>query len=339
MAPAWSWQLAAGALGLLVLARARGGRAAGGSLRTALPGELAAMLAAARLAGREIRASWLARLDAGRGPMDAAGGSSGDVAIKVGNSADLQTEVDRRCEDIVVAHLRRAFPQHAFVGEEATSSGSPGSVTRAATFVIDPIDGTTNFVHTCLGCSVLVAFMVDREVRAGVILDPIHGECFYAWRGGGAWLQRLDDALEDLPAPPLRLRTTGERALERAMVATDVGHHRSAGPVQRCLELQRELLVGGKVRGMRVIGGCGLGLAYVAAGRFDAYVELHSPWVWDFAAGSLIVNEAGGKACNPLTGGSIDWDKRDILAAASPALADILVKLVAGNTVLAKQVG
>lgn len=327
----------------------------------AFSAELAASVAAATLAGQRIRAVWeLTQMSIGSGVAAAAaeaesekasadeasatagsasGGQTGAVGAAGGtaaksNHADLQTATDRECEEVVVALLKKSFPDHCIIGEESTAASGAtvaAQLTDAPTFVIDPIDGTTNFVHTVLSCSVLVAFMVDKQVRSAVVLDPIAGEMFYAEKGHGAWMQKLD-ANNDLRAAadmaPVRLRTTAQADPKHCMVATDVGYKREPEDVDSFLRVQRALLVDLQVRGLRIIGGCGLGLAYVASGRLDVYVEHESPYIWDFAGASLLVTEAGGAVRSPDgSGGPLDFTKRSILGVASEALIQSFTNL------------
>jgi len=292
-----------------------------------MPAELGAMIEAGLAAGREIRASWLQRRAQDSCPASGAGADA-NAMVEKSNTADLQTETDRKCEELVRDKLQETFPGYLFIGEEEVAENDGKfELTDAKTFVIDPIDGTTNFVHTMYACACLIALMDQREVVQGVIVNPIEREIFFSWKNGGAWVQQLSEDLACV-GEPKRLSTSGTKEPSRSVVASDIGYRRDPEGVDAFQRLQRGLLIVNRIRGLRIGGCCGLGLANVASGRFDAYVELGSPYIWDYSAGSLMVNEAGGKACNPLDGGPIDWYRRDILCAATPELADEIVKTV-----------
>mmetsp|Transcript_7783 Transcript_7783/g.12580 ORF Transcript_7783/g.12580 Transcript_7783/m.12580 type:complete len:296 (+) Transcript_7783:315-1202(+) len=277
--------------------------------------ELITALEAAQSAGKEIRKVWYRKdssvvLDAPEG---------GATATK-SNHADLQTATDRKCETIIVHKLKERFPEYLIIGEEESSEGGKGfKITEQPTFIVDPIDGTTNFVHSLPSCSVLISLMKNKVIEMGVVLDPIRGEVFFAEKGKGAFHQNLNfDSL--LPVgQPERIRTSGQTDPAQSMVAGDCGYKRKPDEVAKCLKLQETLLVECRIRGWRILGGCGLALAYVACGRLDAYIEDESPYLWDFSAGSLLVTEAGGFVADP-KGSPLDFTKRNIFATSSPEL-------------------
>jgi myo-inositol-1(or 4)-monophosphatase len=199
-------------------------------------------------------------------------GRAGDVRHK--GDVDLVTAADREAEAVVIDHLRRANPTHRIVAEES------GEHAGDAEFVwyVDPLDGTTNFVHAFPHFAVSIALMARGELVVGVIHDPLRGETFRARRGAGAFL-------EDRP-----IRVSSTAALERALVATGFPYDREAF-------VRKDLPAFGRVlrsaQGVRRAGAASLDLAYVACGRLDAYWE-SSLKPWDTAAGSLLVSEAGG---------------------------------------------
>jgi len=228
-----------------------------------------------------------------------------------------------------VKHLHEKFPNHKFIGEEevATKGDEGFEVTDEPTFIIDPIDGTTNFFRSVLSCSTLIAFMVKKEIVAAVIVDAIQCEIFYAEKSKGSYVQGLSTEGLELVGEPRRMSTSGEKDSTLAIVATDIGYQREPKEVDQFLAMQRTFLVNGRVRGFRITGGCGLGLAYIADGRTDVYIELYSPYIWDFASGALLVTEAGGMVCDP-RGGPLNLSGRSIFAAASKELGDQIMGLV-----------
>lgn len=206
-------------------------------------------------------------------------GSGGTVELDVvakSTATDLVTGVDRASERWLVAQIAQDRPDDAVLGEEG--GGRPG--TSGVRWVIDPIDGTVNFVLGLPQYAVSVAAEVDGTVLAGAVCNPATGELFRAVRGAGAFLD----------SPTARTRLTGPRdvQLARAVVGTGFGYdaHRRA----RQVEVVARLLP--RIADIRRIGAASLDLCAVACGRLDAYFEAGlNPW--DFAAGALIASEAG----------------------------------------------
>jgi myo-inositol-1(or 4)-monophosphatase len=191
---------------------------------------------------------------------------------------DVVTEVDKAAERLVFERLMKARPGDGFVGEEGTGSGSTGSVGDVE-WIVDPIDGTVNFVYGIPVYAVSIAAAVGGETVAGVVLNVESGERFTARRGGGAYLDgtRLDVAREG-PVTPLSQR----------LVGTGFNYVRET----RVLQTVAVSAMLREVRDIRRIGSAALDLCSVAAGRYDAFVEegLHP---WDMAAGGLVATEAG----------------------------------------------
>jgi myo-inositol-1(or 4)-monophosphatase len=191
---------------------------------------------------------------------------------------DVVTAVDRASEELILSRLLAARPDDGVLGEEgADRAGSSG-----VRWVVDPIDGTVNFLYGLPAYAVSIAAEVDGEVRAGVVLNAATGELFTATVGGGAHLTP--------PAGPEPVRLTGSSpvSLEHALVATGFGYRVEQRRAQGAVVAQ--LLT--RVRDIRRYGSSALDLCSAAAGRIDAYYELDlNPW--DHAAGALIAAEAG----------------------------------------------
>jgi myo-inositol-1(or 4)-monophosphatase len=187
---------------------------------------------------------------------------------------DIVTAVDEAAEQLIHQRLRQQRPQDGFLGEEGRSQASSTGVT----WVVDPIDGTVNFLYGVPQYAVSIAAVVDGSSVAGVVLNVATGECFTAVRGGGA---RCNDAPIDVrPAAPMAERLVGTGfSYER-----DV-RSRQAAAVMRLL---------GSVRDVRRLGSAALDLCFVGAGRLDAYVE-EGLNPWDMAAGGLVAVEAGAR--------------------------------------------
>lgn len=200
----------------------------------------------------------------------------GDRAIATKETRiDLVTDADRQAEDAIVACLRSHFPDDAILSEErgAEAGRSPYR------WIIDPLDGTTNYAHRFPVYAVSVAVEASGQVLAGALYDPTRDELFAARRGMGAGLNGH------------RLRVSREADLEAALLATGFGYDIQTNPrnnLKQFADLYR------RARAVRRTGSAALDLAYVAAGRLEGYWELTiAPW--DVAAGSLLVEEAGGR--------------------------------------------
>ncbi len=204
-------------------------------------------------------------------------GSAADQVDVKSSPVDMVTAVDRACEELVVARLLGARPDDGLLGEEGGERvGSSG-----VRWIVDPIDGTTNFVYGLPAYAVSIAAEVEGRVRAGVVLNVATGELWSATDGGGAHLTVGD-------ADPVRLTGSRPASLEQTLVATGFGYRAEQRRAQGAVVA--ELLP--HVRDIRRHGSAALDLCTVAAGRVDAYYELHLN-AWDFAAGALVAAEAG----------------------------------------------
>ncbi len=188
--------------------------------------------------------------------------------------ANLVTEADLMAEHVIVEQILSRLPDHGILAEERGETPSESLVK----WVIDPLDGTTNYAHQYPCYCVSIACEVQGEVRVGVVLDPVSDECFHAIKGRGAFLNGTP------------ISTTKESVLEDSLLVTGFSYEEEA--VKRNLELFSTMML--QCRSVRRDGSAALDLCYVACGRFDGFWEL-SLHPWDVAAGSLIVTEAGGK--------------------------------------------
>lgn len=239
-----------------------------------------------------VPAHWLEEaIDVARGAgriLRAGYGRPGAIDYKGG--IDLVTEFDRRSEAFVREELARRFPGHAFLGEESGGSSEAAQVPEFR-WVIDPLDGTTNFAHAYPFFAVSIALEVAGERALGVVYDPLRDECFSAARGAGA---RLNGA---------PIVVSRETRMERALAATGFAYDVHELP-EETLRFFAPFL--SRVQGIRRDGSAALNLAYLACGRFDLFweVKLHA---WDVAAGALLVEEAGGRVTD-FVGGAMPAD-------------------------------
>lgn len=188
---------------------------------------------------------------------------------------DFVTHVDKGSEQRIVAGLKTILPQAGFIAEENTETNK-GEVYN---WVIDPIDGTTNFIHGLTPFAISIALMEHDAVVIGVVFEIGLDECFYAWKGGRAWLNGR------------QIEVSQRSIVADCLVATGFPYTKfdNIGPILKSLEFFMR-----KSHGVRRFGSAATDLAYVASGRFDAFYESNLN-AWDVAAGSLLVQEAGGR--------------------------------------------
>ena len=199
-----------------------------------------------------------------------------EQAVRFKGEVDLVTEVDERAERVISEILLGAFPKHGVLGEEG--GWSRGGDEEGARWIVDPLDGTTNYAHGLPLFCVSIALERSGEVVLGVVHDPIREETYAAERGSGA----------ELNGRALRVSDTGEPI--RALVGSGLPYEREHLPA--ALELFGRLAA--LTQGTRRLGSVALALCYVAVGRLDGYYE-RGPKAWDVAAGALLVEEAGGR--------------------------------------------
>jgi myo-inositol-1(or 4)-monophosphatase len=200
--------------------------------------------------------------------------------------ASIVTEVDLESQQRIFETISAAYPDHVIMGEEGDGGGSDDS----HVWIVDPLDGTSNYASGIPFACVSVAVRDADGVVAGAILEPFRGELFTAIRGGGAFVHDR----------PLRVRD--EPNLGRALVTTGL---QSDDPAQIAAHARRVEALHLYSRGARLLGCPALCLAYVAAGRLDAFFERDATYAWDVAAGSLMIHEAGGR-CEALDGGPVN---------------------------------
>ncbi len=249
----------------------------------------------------------------------------GEFEVETKSSViDLVTSADRAAEALIIAAIRDRYPDHAILAEESgaitghaisplrkpaqTSDTAAKSPLR---WIIDPLDGTTNFAHSLPHFCVSIAAWDQDGGRIGVIHDPVRNETFFARRGGGAFL-------ESARGPHRRLAIRQTTELQRALVATGFSYKKATEDGRSLREFSALVP---QLRGIRRAGSAALDLAYVAAGRLDGYWE-RSLSPWDTAAGALLVQESGGSV---RTIGGGDWHpERASILAASPSLLPTL---------------
>jgi myo-inositol-1(or 4)-monophosphatase len=230
-----------------------------------------------------------------------------DIASKGRN--DFVTDIDRQAEQEIITAIRAAYPDHGILAEE--SGASPASGNDEFVWIIDPLDGTTNFLHGFPQFCVSIAVQHRGRIEHAVIYDPIRTELFTASIGQGA---QLDDK---------KIRVSKSRGLEGALIGTGLPYRANLRWLDCYLGMLKAVAL--ETAGIRRPGSAALDLAWVAAGRTDAYWELGlSPW--DTAAGSLLVIEAGGRV-GTITGD--DYKLGGDIVAGSPKTYEALIELLA----------
>jgi myo-inositol-1(or 4)-monophosphatase len=214
------------------------------------------------------------------------------ISVQTKSRNDFVSEVDRSAEAAIIQELRARFPDHAILAEESGSQGE-----GEFQWIIDPLDGTTNYLHGFPQFSVSIALRHKDKLEQAVVYDPLREELFTASRGRGA---QLNDR---------RLRVSNRLGLEGALIGTGFPF-RDHRHLDTYLGMFRAMLE--DTAGVRRPGSAALDFAYVAAGRLDGFWELGlSPW--DFAAGALLVSEAGGTVTD-LAGGQRQFDTGNVVA-------------------------
>lgn len=219
---------------------------------------------------------------------------------------DYVSEVDKHAEQIIINTIRKYYPDHNIKAEESGEHKTPS----AFEWIIDPLDGTTNFLHKFPQFSVSIAVTEKGRLMHGVVFDPLRDEMFSASRGQGARLNNY------------RIRVSEQKTLNNALLATGIPYYQF-DYVDAYLESFKHFMM--NTAGIRRAGSAALDLAYVACGRVDGYWELNLK-PWDIAAGALIVMEAGGLVTD-MVGGE-DFLKSGNLIAANPKMLKEMAQTV-----------
>jgi myo-inositol-1(or 4)-monophosphatase len=250
---------------------------------------MSVMVAAARKAARGLQRDF---------------GEVENLQVSLKGPANFVTAADKKAEKVLFEELSKGRPGYGFLMEEG---GEIEGADKTHRWIIDPLDGTTNFLHGIPVFAISIALEREGQLVAGLVYNPVTDEMFIAEKGQGAFLNDR------------RIRVAARRELGQAVVATGIPHLGRPEHPKFMAELG---LVMNEVAGVRRMGSAALDLAYVAAGRFDAYWETNLA-AWDIAAGILLVREAGGFVS--------DMNGRDTMLATGG--------IVAGNEILSRKLG
>jgi myo-inositol-1(or 4)-monophosphatase len=225
-----------------------------------------------------------------------------DIVSKIG-SRDIVTQVDKDCQDTIKETILSYFPSHKFLGEEDVDPGREAAQQALENlknephlWIVDPVDGTTNYAHGMPLSVVIIAYVSYGKVKHGFIYDPYRNESFVAWEGKGAFFNGK------------RFHCPQTNALNQSIMCT--GSPPNISCLEACLRVTD--LLSSKVRSFRILGSAGLALAWTSIGRVTAFAEpdLNS---WDCAAGCLIIKEAGGRVTD-VWGKEFELSTRNIVA-------------------------
>ncbi len=214
------------------------------------------------------------------------------LTIKEKSKNEFVSEVDRAAEEAIIEVLRKAYPDHSILGEESGSHKG-----NEFQWVIDPLDGTTNYLHGQPQFSVSIALKYRGQLEHGIIYDPLREEMFSATKGSGAFINDR------------RIRVTQRKGLEGALIGTGFPY-RDHSQLDAYLGMFKDMIK--DTSGIRRPGSAALDFAYVAAGRLDGFWELGLS-EWDFAAGALLVKEAGGTVTD-ISGGTRFLESGNVIA-------------------------
>ncbi|MBN3321145.1 IMPA1 monophosphatase, partial [Atractosteus spatula] len=224
---------------------------------------------------------------------------------------DLVTETDQKVEALIISSIKQKFPSHSFIGEESVAAGAPSILTDNPTWIIDPIDGTTNFVHRFPFVAVSIGFAVNKEIEFGIVYSCIEDKMYTARKGKGAFCNGI------------RIHVSGQEDISNSLVLTEIGYKKDPEHFKTMMtNMQR--IVSIPTHGIRSPGSAAVNMCLVAAGAADAYyhIGIHC---WDMAGGAIIVTEAGGVIID-ISGGPFDLMSRRLITASSRALAERIAK-------------
>lgn len=222
------------------------------------------------------------------------------------SSVDLVTQTDQMVEQLIIQSVKEKFPTHRFIGEESVAAGEACVLTDSPTWIIDPIDGTTNFVHKFPFVAVSIGFYVNKQAELAVVYSCLEDKMFTARRGGGAFCDGE------------QLHVSDQEDVTQSIIATEFGSDRDPLVVDRIFSSMRKILTI-PVHGIRGAGTAAINMCLVACGRVEAYYEI-GVHVWDVAAAALIVSEAGGVLMD-VDGSDFDMMSRRVVAANNKTIA------------------
>ncbi|XP_072267197.1 inositol monophosphatase 1 [Pyxicephalus adspersus] len=235
-----------------------------------------------------------------------------EVSVMLKSSpADLVTATDQKVEEMIISSIKEKYPTHSFIGEESVAAGQKSILTDNPTWIIDPIDGTTNFVHRFPFVAVSIGFAVDKQVEFGVVYSCVEDKMYTGRKGKGAFCNGQ------------KLQVSGQKDITKSMIITELGSNRNPEVIKIILSNMERLLCI-PIHGIRAVGTAAVNMCLVATGGADAYYEM-GIHCWDMAAASIIVTEAGGVVLD-VKGGPFDLMSCRIIVASSKEIAERISK-------------
>ncbi|XP_047206478.1 inositol monophosphatase 2 isoform X2 [Girardinichthys multiradiatus] len=235
-----------------------------------------------------------------------------DITIMQKSSpVDLVTETDHKVEQLIISSLKEKYPTHSFIGEESVAAGAPSILTDNPTWIIDPIDGTTNFVHRFPFVSVSIGFTVKKEIEFGIVYSCVEDKMYTAQRGKGAFCNGVP------------IKVSGQEDISSSLVLTEMGFRKEPEHFHMMLANIKTILTI-PVHGIRSPGSAAINMCLVASGSADAYYHM-GIHCWDMAGGAAIVTEAGGVIMD-ISGGPFDLMSRRLIVASSRTIAERIAK-------------
>ncbi|XP_003219595.1 inositol monophosphatase 1 [Anolis carolinensis] len=235
-----------------------------------------------------------------------------EIAIMIKSSpADLVTVTDQKVENMIISSIKEKYPSHSFIGEESVAAGAGSTLTDNPTWIIDPIDGTTNFVHRFPFVAVSIGFVVKKQMEFGIVYSCIEDKMYTARKGKGAFCNGQ------------KLQVSKQNDITKALLVSELGSNRDPEVIKTVLaNMQRLLSI--PVHGIRAVGTAAVNMCLVATGGADAYYEM-GIHCWDMAGAGIIITEAGGVLLD-VSGKPFDLMSRRIIAANSQVLAERIAK-------------
>ncbi|XP_019383394.1 PREDICTED: inositol monophosphatase 1 isoform X2 [Gavialis gangeticus] len=235
-----------------------------------------------------------------------------EISIMTKSSpADLVTVTDQKVEQMIISAVKEKYPSHSFIGEESVAAGEGSTLTDNPTWIIDPIDGTTNFVHRFPFVAVSIGFSVNKKMEFGIVYSCVEDKMYTGRKGKGAFCNGQ------------KLQVSGQEDITKSLLVTELGSNRDPEVLKTVLS-NMEKLLGIPVHGIRAVGTAAVNMCLVATGGADAYYEM-GIHCWDMAGAGIIITEAGGVLLD-VSGGPFDLMSRRIIAASSQTLGERIAK-------------
>uniref|UniRef100_A0A4W5QRQ6 Inositol-1-monophosphatase n=1 Tax=Hucho hucho TaxID=62062 RepID=A0A4W5QRQ6_9TELE len=226
---------------------------------------------------------------------------------------DLVTETDQKVEQLIISSIKEKFPTHSFIGEESVAAGATSNLTDNPTWIIDPIDGTTNFVHRFPFVSMSIGFAVKKEIEFGIVYSCQEDKMYTARKGKGSFCN----------GEPIKV--SGQEDITKSLVLTEMGFKKDPEHFKTMMG-NIETILTIPVHGIRSPGSAAVNMCLVACGAADAYYHM-GIHCWDMAGGAAIIREAGGVIMD-ISGGPFDLMSRRLIIASSRTIAERISQVI-----------